>query len=223
MFACFRIAAVAALSPLLCLPALAEETPKTPQIVIEKQGNVTSITSGGSGWSGVIKDVQNLRTLPPAKDAQVIAFLTKNMDALPPAYMYELARRTCASDPDRALEVFGVAGMRIRYDIYRCVDKTAQAGLAATLMSLPLPACRILQDKPKVVASLKRLRSSQELFASRASPWWICSHGMAAISAGLEHKTLAASEWLKPEAEWDAIRRKIIDDIDYTIKKHSGG
>jgi hypothetical protein len=215
MFACVRIAVLAVLSTATYLPASSEEAPKTPEIVIEKQGNVTNITTGASGWAGVIKAVQKLRTLPADKDPQVIDVLEKNMDALPPAYIYKLARRTCASDPDRAIYLLHLAGSRARYDAYRCVDTSAEAGVTATLMSLPMPECNALRDMSKTVAALKKLRDlKEELFSSTASPWGICSHGMAAIEAGLSHKTLATSEWRKPESEWAAIRRKIIDQIE---------
>jgi hypothetical protein len=143
------------------------------------------------------------------------------MDWLPPAYIYELARRTCATDPDRAIYIFNLAGSRMRYDAFRCVDETALEGIAATIASLPMPECRVLLDMKKTVAALKKLRASPAPFASKASPWWICSHGMAAVEAGLANKELAPSDWEKPEAEWDGVRREIAEQIDYTIAKHS--
>jgi hypothetical protein len=220
MAPCVRCVAVLTLLA-LALPATGEETPKTPQIVVEKQGNVTMVTTGGSGWAGVIEAIQKLRALPADKNAQVIEALQKNMDALPPAYIYELARRTCTTDPERAIYLFHLAGSRARYDAFRCVDETALEGIEATLMSLPMPECKALADTSRMVAALKKLRGSQEQFSSTASPWWICSHGMAAVMAGLSNKSLTTSEWEKPQTEWDGVKRDIVDQMDYTIEKHS--
>jgi hypothetical protein len=219
---CVRLAAAAATLMGLALPAASEGTPETPQVVVENQGNVTLIKTGGTGWAGVIEAIQKLRALPADKDAQLIDVLQKNMDTLPPAYIYELARRTCASDPDRAIYLFDLAGARARYDAFRCVDETAQEGIAATIMSLPMPECKALADMSKTVAALKTLRASTEPFSSMAPPWWICSHGMAAVMAGLSNKTLAMSEWEKPQSEWAGIKRDIVEQMDYTVKKHSG-
>ena len=217
-----RFTAAAAILMIAALPAASEQAPETPQIVIEQEGKVTKVSVGGGGWEGVIEAVQKLRELPADKSAQVVDVLQKNMDALPPAYIYELARRTCTSDPDRAVYLFNLAGSRARYDAFRCVDETAQEGIAATLMSLPMPECKALGDTAKMVAALKKLRTSKEQFASTASPWWICSHGMAAVMAGLMNQSLATSEWEKPKAEWDTAKREVVDGIDETINKHSG-
>jgi hypothetical protein len=201
---------------------LAQEPPRTPQIEIETHGAITNLSSGADGWSGIIKKVQALRQIPRDQDASVVAALTKNMDSLPPPYAYELARRLCVSDPQRASDVFAVAGQRMRYDALRCTDETAKPGVQATLMSLQMPECKdMLSNTDLHLTSLRKVRDAKEAFASKASPWWICSHGLKAFGAALEKKTLAPSDWLKPESEWPAIQKQIQDNIDYSIEKHS--
>lgn len=216
--AIYMALAAAALMPRV---ASAEEA-KTPEVSIEQRGNITSIKTAGAGWGGVIKAVQALRAAPATQDAELIQSLTKDMDSLPPAYIYELARRTCASDPDRAIYLLYLAGMRVRYDALRCVDPTAQAGVTATLMSLPMPECKALSDKERITPALKALRASpQVMFASKESPWWICSHGMAAITAGLQKKSLQTSEWQRPESEWAGFQKQLLDLVDRSIENQS--
>jgi hypothetical protein len=198
-----------------------EEGTRRPEISAETHGNSKNIRVGGSdSWHAVIASVRALREMPDSRDAEVIADLRKKMDDLPPAYIYEMARRTCATNQQEAMDLFNLAGMRLRYDAARCVDQTALAGVQATVFSLQSPEFKACLTDDALIPSLRRLRESQALFASRASPWWICSHGMAAIQAGLKKKEIAKSDWLKPEGDWATARAMVEDAIDYTIAKH---
>jgi hypothetical protein len=76
-------------------------------------------------------------------------------------------------------------------------------------------------NRELMLASMRKLRDAKELFSSKASPWWICSHGMAAVAAGLSKKTLDVKEWLKPEHDWQKMRDEVQRDIDYSLQKHS--
>jgi hypothetical protein len=119
--------------------AVGQEASRTPEITIETDGKITNIAVGGIGWQGVIANVLKLRQIPRDKDPLVISALRDNIDALPPAYIYELVRRTCVTNPDQASDLLSLAFMRTRYDAYRCVDETAKAGVHATPMSLAIP------------------------------------------------------------------------------------
>ena len=206
---------------LLVGPAGAQQAGQNPQLDVEQRGNVTDVTIGGPGWGGVIKDIQAVRALPADKDAEVIDKLQKDIDVNPPAYIYELVRRLCPSDPQRAMYLFAVAGSRMRYDAFRCVDESALEGISTTLMSLPMPDCKALANDKLIMAQLRKSRDSKELFTSKASPWWMCSHGMEAMGAALDKKSLQTSDWLKPESEWPAIRQTILGDLDATVKTHA--
>jgi hypothetical protein len=201
----------------------AQEPPRAPEVEIETHGVFTNITIGGSeSWSGIIKKVQALRQVPRERDAGVVAMLTRDLDGLPPPFAYELIRRTCVSNPEKAAYLFALTGGRLRYDAMRCVDQTARAGVQATLFALRMPECKeMLTNLDLNLRSMAQVRDGKDLFSSKASHWWICSHGMQAISAAMEKKTLAASDWLKPESEWPSIQKEIKEQIDYTIEKHS--
>jgi hypothetical protein len=202
--------------------AAAQEAPRTPQLQIESHGAITNITIAGDSWSGVIKKVQALRQVPRDQDASVVATLTKDLDSLPPPYIYELVRRTCHASPEKAAYLFALAGSRMRYDALRCVDQSAKPGVQATLYSLQMPECKeMLSNMELNLSSLRQVRDAKELFSSKVSPWWICSHGMRAIMAAADKKALAPSDWLKSESEWSAMQKEVRDIIDYTLDKHS--
>lgn len=216
-----RLPTVAVLVVSILQPATAraQEGPQRPQVEVEQRGTTTNLTIGGSGWGGVIKDIQALRALPADDDAEVVDKLQRDIDTNPPAYIYELSRRVCAKDPQRAAYLFAVAGLRMRYDAYRCVDETALGGVTMTLMSLPMRECDALADNAVVMSAFRRAHDSKDLFSSKASPWWICSHGMAAMRAATEKKTLQPGDWLKPESDWPAIRQKLLTDLDRSLNE----
>lgn len=218
-----RISAALSLMAALSLDrAFAQELPRTPQIEIQTNEPITNIQTAGDGWGGVIRKVQELRKIPRDRDSEIISALSGNLDNLPPPFAYEVVRRTCSTDPQRASHLFALASGRIRYDAYRCKDATASAGVQATMFALQMPECRsMLSDNELFFSSMRRIKDAEEMFSSKASPWWICSHGMAAIGSGLQKKALAVADWLKPEQEWPAIKARIRAEIDYTLDKHS--
>jgi hypothetical protein len=217
----FRTCVALCLATALCaVEASAQE--RTPQIEVQTSGRVTNFQTGGDGWGGVIKEIQALRQIPREQDASVIAKLTAKLDDLPAPYAYEVVRRTCNTDPKKASYLFALTGGRVRYDAFRCADSTAKAGIQATMFSLQMPECKeMLSDLQLSLDALRQVRDSKEMFSSKASPWWICSHGMRAMTAGLEKKTLAMSDWLRPEADWPAIQNELRGQIDYTLDKYS--
>src|SRR5258708_4985153 len=69
---------------------------------------------------------------PPRPDSEndaLIALLERNANDLPPPFLYELARRLWARNPDVAFEWYAVAFIRGVYDGERCSDRTARQGL----------------------------------------------------------------------------------------------
>jgi hypothetical protein len=211
---CIRVCAAFCLTFTLCIgAAAAQETQSPPEIAINVDGKITNIYVVGDAWAGVIAKVQELRQIPSAQDAEVVGTLRKNMDALPPVYIYELVRRTCVSNPKEAGRLFHLAGVRMRYDAYRCTDQTAAGGIQATLMSLPLPDCKAALEDDTLRAGAAELVGAKELFSSKASPWWICSHGMDAVMAGLSGKTLNTAEWLTPEDKWQQVRESLSEAV----------
>jgi hypothetical protein len=200
--------------------AMAQEGPRTPSVSTETKGNVTATNVAGAwSWRAVMDGARGIRNLPPERDGEIVARLTSQRDGLPPAYIYEVVRRICAKSPDEAAYLFMLAGMRMRYDAYRCMDETALAGIQATLVEASPMACPALTEKKRMLPVLERLTADPALFASKASPWWICSHGMAVVQAGLANKTLTQREWLKPESDWPKAQARVRDDLQFTLEK----
>ena len=187
-------------------PALAQDSlgPKTPKIEVRQDGSGTAITIiDADGWQATIDAVLKLR-----KDSTLsIDDLSALADTKPAAYRYELARRLCITDPQRGLRESMRANVESRYDAKRCVDSTAAAGITLTseiLFDFRDTACnsKDVMGPDNLFDAMHDLSTDPAIVKQRKSPWWICSHGMAAIQAGMENKTLAKDEWLVPEDQW---------------------
>src|SRR5215467_2862033 len=87
----------------------------------------------------------------------LIPQLIAQANVLPPPYLYELARRTWATDKATAMEWFAVGKTRAWYDAMRCVDTTARQGV----MYLPMIA-------PDVVAGIEADREAYQKAGLRA-------------------------------------------------------
>lgn len=195
---------------------------RKPEVSSQTKGNVTSTNvSGPWGWKAMVDAARGIRNLPADRDAEIISTLTAKKDELPAPYLYEVVRRVCATSPDEAAFLFMLAGMRMRYDAFRCLDETAQAGIQATLVEASPIVCPATTEPKRLVSALKRVKADPSLFATKYSPWWICSHGMAAVQAGLAGKTLTEGEWLLQREKWSEARAKVEDTIDFTLKKYA--
>ena len=84
---------------------------------------------------------------PLSENTVLVQQLSANANVLTPQYIYELARRLWTNDRPKAMEWLAVGMARARYDALRCIDKSAQQGIAF------LPAIA-----PDVVAGTKEDR-----------------------------------------------------------------
>lgn len=201
----------------------ADEYTRTPQIKSATQGQVTNTYVVGQGsWAEAIGAAQKLRQAPYNDDPAITENLrrTKNDASSPPVFLLELARRNCADDPEQAAYDFALANIRMRYDAFRCVDKTARGGVTMSMIALPLKECKAAFSKERMIRVQKEIRNSDELFDYASSPWWLCSHGMAATEAAMANQTLERDDWLRPESAFPAIQAKLIEMIDQGIAKH---
>jgi hypothetical protein len=187
--------------------------PKRPGIAVDRDGNFTNIRTVDPDSAQQMQLLATIRALPGNQNTSIIPWLSANAHKLLPSFAYELSRRLWDEGrKDEAFEWFAVGGARARYDAFRCVDRTAAQGvmylpqqLAQNVVS-GIPANREIYGK----AGLRALARTDLFATPEVSPFWICAHGMAAITAGMEKRTLETAAWLKPESEWAGIRESVI-------------
>ncbi|WP_428248034.1 hypothetical protein [Ferrovibrio sp.] len=214
---------------LLCLvlPATTTAQPtagetKSPAIGIETQGNLTNFMVVDPDLTEQAQKLQVLRALPDSADAVLVPWLQLNAKDLLPAYSYELARRLWnLGRRDDALEWYARGFLHARYDAMRCTDTTAGQGVAFLPQLAPNVVAGIQQYRAAFGAAGLRALQQPDLFASTVSPWWICSHGMAAMRAGLQNQTMSGDAWLKPESEWAGLRASMKTDMTRFFEEQS--
>lgn len=222
-----RLAMGALCAALIPFAAALAETQK-PSVNCSGNDSFTNCSTSGEGtFEVVMAAVHVLGQRPASEDRAIIEKLTRDKDTLPPPFLYELAARSFATNKLEAGYYFGLAGTRGRYDAFRCRDKTASAGIGMSLMVLDerlKPMMEYFRAHQKELAQAYRLvRDRNDGFNGKASPWWICSHGMMAVSAGMSGKALREEDWLKPESEWPAIRDSLNKGLDKTIEQLERG
>ena len=219
-----RTVGAAAMNAASATTAVPAATERTPTLSVEQQGKTTNIfVAGDDAYVGVIRKVQALRQ-DGRTDSEMLSYIEQHRNDLPPPYYLEAVRRSCKADPKAALGWLALYALRSRYDAFRCTDETASSNVQATLVWLQVPECQAYLDlsRPSMQASFKVAAAQPDLFESRASPWWICSGGMGQITQGLEAQQSGkaapsatnTAAWLRPESEWPAIRKKLLDAID---------
>ncbi|WP_421792127.1 hypothetical protein [Hyphobacterium sp.] len=185
-------------------------------------GQVAQFVIGQSAWGEVLSEVGLLRAEPASRDREIAERLYSVRDTIPPAFLYESARRFASFNPDQSVYVFLLARARTIYDARRCVDSTAVHGLpvmtdmagaeVAALMNITTDG-QITPRTQRMQAALDRLLSSNDIFNSTASPWWICSGSDSAYYAAANNAAMPQAEWLKGEALWPDIQQSVIRNI----------
>lgn len=155
-----------------------------------------------------------LHDKPLSESPMLIPQLIALANALPPPYLYELARRLWPTDSSAAMEWFAVGMARARYDAMRCVDTTSRQGIAYLPMVAPDVVKGIESDRKRFGEAGLRALARPDLFVDAVSPVWICMHGMGAINSAIQGKQLTERDWLRSSSEWEGIRQDIHKDMN---------
>ena len=183
---------------------------KQPGLTNEKRGPITNYRTTDTVLAKQAQKLAALTQRPVSENASVVLSIAAHSNELEPAFLYEMARRLWDMGRiDDALEWFAIAGMRARYDAFRCTDATARQGI----LMLPSMAANVQagieQYRTEFGAAGLRALTRPNLFLDSVSPWWICVHGMAAVRSAMEHRPLKEAEWLTPQSEWPALRENL--------------
>lgn len=189
-----------------------------------------------ANWTAVEAGLNDLLNRPRRDDAAVIEEVKAMGDAAPPPYLMEMGRRIAATDPVEGAYWFRLGYLRTQWAAFACADTTARQASIVVLTALENAEQGLVErfDQPELrLPAYERLGDGDAVFQSTASAWWICSHGMLAMTAGLqasrgESRTIPLSVWLAPEAtrasmqarlraylpQWAADDRAALTDAD---------
>ncbi|SDE69991.1 hypothetical protein SAMN04488071_3585 [Kordiimonas lacus] len=187
-------------------------------------------------------DTQNLLKRlqeSPLGDDDIRQELIDKKDEIPPAFLFHLAERTFPINKTQAIEWYWLGFIRARLDAVLCADTTAAQGVSF-LPGFARSVSKYVRDNPKDAGEAGlRVLNGPDLLASKASPWWICSHGIRAMNNAIKgalRKKLSPEEvealglplgtdpaealaWLIPEAEMAARYKKILDGTRSTFER----
>ncbi len=147
----------------------------------------------------------------PYDDAVTLEMLERSAASLPTPYLYELARRLAARDPDRALRTYLVARVRMTYDASRCDDPAALEAVGAWDLIVAKDLRYLLRQGVFPAAIVDAALVEEGKLAADTIPWWVCRSGMPEMSAALAGKVGPLK--LKQASEWPALREAARSEI----------
>jgi hypothetical protein len=157
-----------------------------------------------------VYDVMEVFQATPAdQDAALVAWIQTRMDALPPVFLLELSRRLMKTSPPEALKWYGVAILRLGYDLDRCTDRLGETVQWILMAYNELPAYAH-QHREAYVAAIREAVRWDQARSVQSSPAWLCTMGMSAFGPPAGNGEFAGVEvdsLMKPPATWPAIRQ----------------
>ena len=217
-------------NPLMILACLMLATPAWAQdadpnlrhptiLAIDGEDGVQSqFVIGDGAWGDMLGTLGGLRNADPAQSAGVAEQLWAQRDRNAPLFLFEVARLTAETNPERALEAYFLGRARAIYDVSRCVDSSAFAVVDVASGEAGEAVSELLRsDAAGIEAALTTVIESGSAFTGQASPWWACSFGNAAYLAAVNEAEMPGAEWLKVESLWPGLRETITASMNANL------
>ncbi|MBO6848346.1 MAG: hypothetical protein QUV02_02550 [Maricaulis sp.] len=197
--------------------AVAQDDPnaRTPSLYVVEQENVRAeFVVGNAAWGDILATLSSLRSEEASDNPNITDELWARRNENPPVFLFEVARRFAATDPERAVEAYFLGRARSVYDASRCVDSTSVDVVDMASQFAGEAITEILTTRLDLVEGvLQSMLDSGEVFTSTASPWWACSFGQSAYYAAVNGATLSGNEWLKVETVWPSIQDTVRNNL----------
>jgi len=214
------------LHPILALAvaALAPAAPVTAQEVFGRQVVVPAVRGESepgtvfvANWPATEQGFTALVARPRSEDSAVIEEVRAMGDAALPPYLMEMGRRIAATDPVEGAYWYRVGLLRSQWAGFNCADASARQAVTILIMILNNadPEFVARHDQPAArLPAWARIGDGDVVFESTASAWWICSHGVQAMRAGLGDgadglREIPLTEWRTPQAERDVMEARL--------------
>mgnify|MGYP003631932993 FL=1 len=184
------------------------------------EGTESQFVVGDAAWGDVLVTLATLQGTEPDRAPVIADQLWQRRDINPPIFLFEVARLTVESDPDRALRAYFLGRARTIYDASRCIDPSALAVVTASSQQAGPAVTELMNsDTARMEAALSWVVDSGAVFTSQASPWWACSYGNAAYYAAINSADMPGAEWLKVEGVWPALRTAISNNMNDNLAR----
>lgn len=178
-------------------------------------------TEPGAQFAGnwpAVYETREIIALPAGETARVIAQIRTLGAFAPPPYLIEMGRRLGATDVEEGAYWYYLGLLRTQWAAMSCSDRTAQAGIGMvrTAFAEADPATLARFEQPDVRrAALTRIGDGDAIFEGTASAWWICSHGMRAMTASMDGgaRTVPLDEWYASATDRAAAEAELRDSV----------
>ena len=210
----------------------AERGSEKAKAYLKSEGGQALVQAATKGSAAVIsvssdqyrKIFETFHNIPLEKSVKTAEALEKVIHEFPSYFIYELARRKGWSDKEEGAVWFWVGAIRLRYDVLRCVDSTAQNGMRTVT--------QVVQDTlgeyfktgaQRAPAIIEAAFLKESKFPLDTDPSWLCSHGARVTNMLLKRhlggEEVPTEDIIKPKDEWPAIHDEALAMVRSSLEK----
>lgn len=139
-----------------------------------------------SNRTGQGDSLQNKIINASPDDSTLWKKLEDERNSLEPIFLIYLAEHTVADNERKAIEWYWLGLIRAQLDASLCVDQTAKSGIPIIAGLAPNVLQAMSRNQERTAQIGQKVLRRKDLRASRASPWWICSHGARSVVTPLQ-------------------------------------
>lgn len=156
-----------------------------------------------SNWAAFQKQLEEFVARPATEDLAVIQEVRAMGKSAPPPFLMEMGKRIARTDSSEGAYWYRLGWVQSLYTAGRCKDRSALGGLTIAFMTVARDRALVQAvDAPDLrLPALERiLQEDGPMEGSKTSAWWLCSHGMQAMTAAMSGSTeLSLSDWFAAE------------------------
>jgi hypothetical protein len=178
---------------------------------------------------GVLQQLRALMARSEAETDAVIAELEGyGLDKLSPIILMEYSRRLKIKAHADWRYWYELASLRAKFDQRACKDSSAPQFVTVAAMEFHGGLEQLDRNgfKDAVLPNdderwriLRRIMDSGAAFKSKASAWYVCSHGMANMTAAMSGRTLSLNDWWTGKSALETARKQAEKAIGDMLKQ----
>lgn len=163
-----------------------QATPYPPIEKFEEIGRTFSVSKNIPSRKAMEQFQARLKAAKPG-DPELLKEIKNTFNDLPAPYLYIVAEYISQTDMGNAMEWYFLAHLRARLDAALCSDSTARQGINYIPALAPTVSQFIRGNLSEAAQIGMQALARPDLRSGRASPWWICVHGINAMTQAMQN------------------------------------
>lgn len=146
----------------------------------------------------VLLQLRQVLALQSDRDAEVIRDIRSQYEIVSPPLLMEMGRRLYETDSEEAAYYWWLGLGRMRLAASTCRDSSAIQFVQIVgneFLRVDSDVFRYFDESPFRDVAYRRLLEDEAMFDDRVSAWWVCSHGIQALTAVAAGDAVRLADW----------------------------